>query len=290
LILKAFFFRRRKLIDSTGLPNLRMVPTGSLIPHEDFDPQRVEILVQRIRQEDRLKNPPITAAIPETDLFVILDGTNRAQAFAQLKIPHIVAQVVSYGDTGVILDTWNHIVAGMDPTEFERSLSEIAGLRLYPSTLEEAREALVMEQATAFIVSERGVHKVCSASGCHRRDLNLLNDIVRAYRGKASVYPASNDSWERQAPYYPDITALVIFPRISPSDILASTRQGEKLPYGVTRHVIPNRALNINIPLSILSAGWGFRRKEEWLQNWLMERMAASAIRFYAESTFSFDD
>ena len=73
-----------------------MLPTGSLIPHEDYDPQRVEILVQRIRQEDRLKNPPITAAIPETDRFVILDGTNRAQAFAQLKIPHIVAQVARH--------------------------------------------------------------------------------------------------------------------------------------------------------------------------------------------------
>jgi hypothetical protein len=267
-----------------------MLPTGSLIPHEDYDSQRVETLVQRIRQDDRLKNPPITAAIPETDRFVILDGTNRAQALAQLKIPHIVAQVVSYGDPGVMLDTWNHVVAGMDPAEFERSLNEIASLRLHPSTLEEAREALVMEQATAFIVSDRGVHKVCSASGCPQRDLALLNDIVRTYRGRANLYPASNDSWERQAPYYPDMTALVIFPRLSPSDILTSTRQGEKLPYGITRHVIPNRALNINIPLSVLSAAWSLRRKEEWLQQWLMERLSASAIRFYAESTFSFDD
>ena len=278
------------MIDSTALPNLRMLPTSSLIPHEDYDPQRVEILAQRIRQEDRLKNPPITAAIPETDRFVILDGTNRVQAFAALSIPHIIAQVVSYGDPGVMLDTWNHVVAGMDAGEFESALNQVPGLRLYPSSLEEAREALVMDQATAYLVKERGVQKICSMEGCPQRDLRLLNGIVKAYRGRAGIFQASNDRWESQAPYYPDITALVVFPRLSPSDILTATREDEKLPYGVTRHIIPNRALNINIPLSVLAAGWTFRRKKEWLRQWLMERMASSAIRYYAESTFSFDD
>jgi len=31
-------------------------------------------------------------------------------------------------------------------------------------------------------------------------------------------------------------------------------------------------------------------RKRAWLEDWLMERMAANAIRYYAESTFSFDE
>jgi hypothetical protein len=31
-------------------------------------------------------------------------------------------------------------------------------------------------------------------------------------------------------------------------------------------------------------------QKEQWLRDWLMERMGANAIRYYAESTFTFDE
>jgi hypothetical protein len=40
----------------------------------------------------------------------------------------------------------------------------------------------------------------------------------------------------------------------------------------------------------VLQADWSQERKDTWLQEWLMERMAANAIRFYSESTFSFNE
>jgi hypothetical protein len=83
---------------------------------------------------------------------------------------------------------------------------------------------------------------------------------------------------------------LVIFPRLTPADILHAARSDGMIPTGITRHIIPHRALNINIPLDVLGAGWPQERKEDWLQDWLMERMSANAIRFYSESTFSFNE
>ncbi len=65
-------------------------------------------------------------------------------------------------------------------------------------------------------------------------------------------------------------------------------RRGDKVPNGVTRHIIPNRALYVNIPLSVLSADWTLERKREWLHGWLMEQMGTNAIRYYAEPTFLF--
>ena len=53
-----------------------------------------------------------------------------------------------------------------------------------------------------------------------------------------------------------------------------------KVPIGITRHVIPNRALNINLPLDILAADWDIERKHQWLQDWEMKRMATNAIRY----------
>ena len=276
--------------DSTALPDLQMLPTEALVPHEDCDPRRIERLAQRILEEGCLKNPPVVAAIPESDRFVVLDGANRVMAFAQLDIPHIVAQLVRYDDPGVVLDTWYHVVAGMPLDDFEEALSQVSRANLRSCTLLETRKALGDKEAIAYIVCESGVRMVAFPTEYQPGDLHILNDLVNSYKGRADIFRASNDIWEIQAPYYPRITALVIFPRYRPEDILHAIRNGYKIPSGITRHIIPARALNINIPLEVLNVNWTLEIKREWLQAWLMERMAANSIRYYAESTFSFNE
>jgi hypothetical protein len=291
--------------NSTALPDLRMLPTDLLVPHEDCDPRRVEKLSLRVLEEGSLKNPPVVAAVPnrgvasngaassgatQNQRYVVLDGANRTMSFAHLRIPHIVAQLVRYEDPGVILDTWYHVVSGMDPDQFEGALSQLEGLRLEACSLEAARSALETEQALAYIVKGEGVRKVISTTSRKPRNMAQLNTLVNIYKGRADIFRASNDIWEIQKPYYPEIIALVIFPRLRPEDIMQAARDGEKVPSGITRHIIPARALNINIPIGILMADWSLERKEAWLDKWWMERMAANAIRFYAESTFSFNE
>jgi hypothetical protein len=117
-----------------------------------------------------------------------------------------------------------------------------------------------------------------------------MSRIVQAYKDKADIYRASNDIWEIQAPYDPHITALVIFPRLTSQDIIKAAQSSEKVPTGITRHIIPQRAININISLEILEADLSKAQKDAWLQEWLLERMAANAIRYYSESTFSFNE
>jgi hypothetical protein len=291
--------------DSTVLPDLRVLPVERLLPHEEHDPRRVARLAERLGQEGLLKNPPVVAAIsgaaipgaaihgadiPGSECYAVLDGANRSLAFAALGIPHIVAQLVDYERSGVILDTWYHVVAGMALEAFEAELTQVTGLHLEACSLQAARKALDQHQAAAYIVCAEGVRLARNTTRQLRQDTRLLKDLVRAYRGKADIYRASNDVWELQSPYYPDITALVIFPRLCPQDILAAAISDVKIPTGITRHIIPHRALNINISLEVLAADWPLEQKEAWLHNWLMERMAANAIRFYSESTFSFNE
>ena len=276
--------------DSTVLPDLRVLCTGDLVPHEEFDPRRIDKLSRRILEEGFLKNPPVVAEIPGSPQYVILDGANRVISFQELSIPHIVAQLVSYVEPNVVLDTWYHVVSGMTLEEFEQALTRVGGMRLEACSLEEARQSLERSLAIAYIVCESGVRKVLHPSMTSVGDLHLLIDLVKVYMGHADIFRASNDIWEIQKPYYPDITALVIFRRYRPEDILHATLNGYRVPSGITRHIIANRALNINIPLGVLQSNWTLERKRAWLHDWLMARMSANAIRFYAESTFSFNE
>ncbi|OQY88759.1 MAG: hypothetical protein B6D39_10765 [Anaerolineae bacterium UTCFX2] len=275
--------------NSSALPKLAMLPVDALVPHEDIDPRRTDRLIKRVLEEGLLKNPPVVTEIPDSDRFVVLDGANRTISFQTAHIPHIVCQIVSYSDPGVMLDTWYHVVSGMPIEELESGLIQNYKMELVECTLEEARKSLELETALAYVISEKGVRKLIPSTQ-KIRDLRLLNDLVRSYRGKADIFRASNDIWEIQKPFYPEIAALVVFPRLQPADILHAAKNDYKVPSGITRHIIPARAININIPIGILMADWDIEKKREWLLNWWMERMGANSIRFYAESTFSFNE
>src|SRR5262247_3326456 len=111
------------------LPDLRFVAVEALIPHEQHDPLRSAPLVERLRAEGVLRNPPIvTPLADDDDRFVVLDGANRATAAAEASLPHLVVQVVRYEDPGLRLTTWHHALTRVPAAEFEQSLAAVAGL------------------------------------------------------------------------------------------------------------------------------------------------------------------
>ncbi len=276
--------------ESTHLPDLRILPTDQLLLHETSDERRVARLCQRFLDDGRLKNPPVVAPLPDAAAYLVLDGANRVSAIRKLGFPHIVAQVVSYDDPGVELSTWYHVVAGLSEEDFLRALEVIPNLHLTAMTQHEARHLLAIGDAAAYVVCRRGVYAIVNTARASGSDIRMLNQVVGAYKGKANIYRASNDDFNKQAPTYPDITALVVFPTYRPADLIALVRRGEVVPSGVTRHLIPERALRINIPLSVLATDEPLAAKEAWLQSWWRERLDANAIRYYAESTFLFDE
>jgi hypothetical protein len=273
---------------STHLPNLQVVSVETLVLHETVDERRVERLARRLDEENRLKNPPVVTHVSHSNLLMVLDGTNRVSAFKLLGIPHIVVQVISYKDPGVELDAWNHVVAGLPEEQFQGALGDKPHLHLEECSINDARQALAIGDALAYVVLKDAVRLIRDrVSG---NEIQLLNDLVGTYKGRADVYRASNDDFAKQSASYSDITALVVFPSFRPSDLVALVRRGEMLPSGITRHIIPERALRINIPLSVLKEDRSLAEKEAWLDQWWRDRLTLNAVRFYAESTFLFDE
>src|SRR5262245_30107772 len=139
------------------LPDLRFVPVESLIPHEQHDPNRSGPLVERLRGEGLLRNPPIVTPLPPgEERFVVLDGANRATAAAAAGLPHLVVQVVRYGDPGVLLTTWHHALSELPVSQIERALQGIEGLGCLETDLLHARAVLARREAIAFVALPAG--------------------------------------------------------------------------------------------------------------------------------------
>jgi len=274
------------------LPDLRFVAVEALIPHEQHDPLRSAPLVARLRGEGVLRNPPIVTPLPpDEDRYVVLDGANRATAAAEAGLPHLVVQVVRYEDPGLRLTTWHHALTQVAASEFERALREVKGLTVVATDLGHARAVLARREALAYLGFSGGRALTLHGDGeLHQRNA-VLNAVVDRYRAHVRFHRVASDSLADAQAEHPEVTALVVFPHFEPAEILELATSGARLPAGITRHVIPWRALRLNLPLERLAdRGQSAEEKNRWLAEWLREKMLKREVRFYQESTVLFDE
>jgi hypothetical protein len=120
--------------------------------------------------------------------------------------------------------------------------------------------------------------------------INTLHQIVNTYKTRASLDRTSQTLIDSFKKVYPDLTALLIFPRFKISTVLKLAGQGIVLPTGITRFTVSPRALHLNYPLHELSSCRPIEYKEAYLQQWVEERVKKKGVRHYAEATFLFDE
>ena len=273
-----------------NLPNLKILPLGSLILHEDHDMQRTLPLVEKLRRVGILRNPPIVMPLADgTDRYMVLDGANRVTSLTEMEFPHIVAQVVKLDDPHVSLQTWNHVVWGMNTKTLIARIRKVKGLEVKKVNTFRSLDApkyvpvqIRMPDGKLYLLAETP-----SELAIH---INTLHQIVNAYKTGASLDRTSQTLIDSFKSIYPDLTALIIFPNFKVKTILKLAAQKIVLPTGITRFTVSPRALHLNYPLHELSSGKPIEYKEDYLKQWIEERVKNKGVRLYAEQTFLFDE
>jgi hypothetical protein len=203
----------------------------------------------------------------------------------------MLVQVVPYDHEHVRLTTWNHALSSYPHGEMQPALERIEGLDCRATNPMAARAALARREALAWVQFDDGsVLTLHGGRDLHERNA-LLNQVVDGYRGHGAFYRVEGDDLDDVRERHPDVTALAVFPHFEPAEILELARDGDRLPAGITRHLVRWRALRLNIPIERLAdAQHTLEDKNEWLRDWLRERLAMRQVRFYEESTVLFDE
>ncbi|MEO5617823.1 MAG: ParB N-terminal domain-containing protein [Candidatus Eisenbacteria bacterium] len=273
------------------LPDLRFVPVEALVPHERHDARRLEPLIQRLKNEAVLKNPPIVAALAGAEgRFIVLDGANRVTAAAQAGLPHIVVQVVNYTEPHVHLSTWSHALGEMPRWELEAALRKIPGLTVHEKPNQHARALLARREALAYVAYADGGTDTLHGGADIAGQNDLLNQVVDTYRNRLRYYRVPTDEFSDADERHPGITALVVYPHFQHAEVVELATTGARLPAGITRHLIRWRALRLDVPIERLASGESLAEKNRWLTDWLGEKLAGRKVRFYEEPTVSFDE
>ncbi|HEX7588850.1 MAG TPA: hypothetical protein VF478_11085, partial [Anaerolineae bacterium] len=224
---------------------LRVVALDDVLLHEQIEKTRVERLVKRLEEDHLLKNPPIVSEY--NGKFVLLDGATRITALKVIGCCDVVVQVVDYEAPGMILESWNHMLLDAPVDELFTSLRAVPGLTVDPTSAASASAALERRDAIATLLLADGqAYALRTAdNGKLPQQAKLLNQVVAAYEGRGEMYRVAHTDVERLLAEHGRLSALVVFPRYRPDEIRLLALNGAKLPMGVTRHIIPGRALRI---------------------------------------------
>jgi L-serine kinase (ATP) / ParB family transcriptional regulator, heme-responsive regulator len=276
----------------TDLPDLQIVALESLLLHEQFDETRAYPLVERLRSDGILKNPPIVLSAGERgSRYVVLDGANRTQAFRLMGVPHILVQVVHAGDSSVHLETWNHVVTCVEESRLYEALLRHPDLALVESDAERASFNLSAGASLAYLALQGGaVREIVGETQPLAWRLRNLNRLVDALQQICSLDRTSQMRVQAVQPLYQDFVGLIIYPRFELESVVSAAAGGWLFPAGLTRFVISPRALRVNYPLDRLAAPLAQEEKQAGLEEWLKQAVNRRRVRYYAEATYLFDE
>lgn len=267
-----------------ALPDLRIVARQEVFLHEEADPARVDRLVHRLRADGVLRNPPAAAPLPGGG-FVVLDGANRVSALARLGLRVVPLQVVAYDDPALRLDVWRHLL--VEPLDFAGLLR---AKDLHPVEMAPADAARALDDRTVATYLLTGARALAVPLSPDRRLATTLSQVVETYKGRAGIYRVPTEDLEALTDAYGTVAAVVVFPQLTKRDILEIAGSPAKLPSGVTRHLIPGRALRVNVPLDALERDEDLAAKNRWLAGLVRRRLLDHSVRHYPEGAFLFDE
>jgi hypothetical protein len=266
-------------------PTLRVVPLDQCLLHEDIDGARVARLAARLSADGVLRNPPILGRHAAIDALIVLDGATRVTALRSIEIPHLVAQVVDYDDDTIQLHAWSHVLSDTTLDALCGILKDAPLLEARACTHREAEQALARREALAYLADTYG-HCVTLGHGVDMAArAAALHQLFAAYADRAIVARAAPAEWPARLKQT-GASVAVIYPTYTKREIVEIAQAGAVLPAGITRHVIPGRALRVNAPIDRRPLA----EKQAWLDAWLSNHSAGHGVRYYAEPTFLFDE
>jgi hypothetical protein len=280
-------------------PLLLIVSQDSVLLHEEYDEARADRLAAQIRKDGMLKDPPIVGRLPQVSQMIELDGTNRLVALRRMGLDVALVQVVDYLDPALRLSSWYHIVHGREPGELLAAVRNTPGLSLEHVNREDADAALAQRTIIAYLSpsSEPDRAYAISIGTDLPGQAHALNAIVHLYKyaGSTPIRRISSEeavSWPQHGPVGEGQAEgiMVAFPTYTPHEVAEMALSGKLLPSGVTRHLLPVRALGVSLPLDVLTRPATLEERNAALEQLIAARARAGRVRFYHEPTFVYDD
>lgn len=214
-----------------------LLDADALLPHEEIITERLNDIINVIKEHGALDLPIIVAPIPGSSKYLIVDGHHRWAALIKLGCRKIPSVIVDYFDPKIKVFTWYPAFSGKP----DLLLSRLNELKLDVRTCRSSIDSVTDEDlaSRAFLMFDKS-NKCVSIEGdveVQRQVLRILDelavkDLIRlAWYGLLS--DASEDLRKNEIDY------VLVRRAFSKSEIMEYVRRGGIYPPKTTRHLLP---------------------------------------------------
>jgi len=285
----------------SNLFKLGFVHLNDLIFHQTCDFTRVQRIADQIRREGHLKNPILVADLPANngpkDLApgggrrpLVLDGVDRVSALRLLGCRDVLVQKVDYMDENVELSSWNHLIFKIGKDQLTDKVKRLA---LEVSSCESSwkKEALEDPRTVCYLLFRDGSGLVLNQKDASlEKRIRSLFGIIAIYRSSWEIYhPGLEVDPSSAFEDFEKSTAINVLPVFEKEQVLDLISRGVLFPFGVTRFVIPQWVLGLDISCSVLGSKAPLSEKNLFLRELLSYRIKSKKAKFYQESVFLFN-
>ena len=275
--------------------HLKIVDINSLFLHEETIPEVLEKLAVEIRMDEALRHPVIV----DEESLVVLDGMHRVAALKMLNCRRIPVCLVDYKNPSITVGAWYRTIASINKHSADEILEEIR--RLGFSVKEgdvKSVEEIGKNSIVAALKTQENSYLVCHVF----ENLKEAYDHIKIIENRLKQFNLQVD-YETEADSFRKlregkVDAILQTPRLSKEEIVKIALSGKVFAHKATRHVIPARPLNVNVPLRLLTLpSLSLEEVNEEFRRMLMEKKlkmmpAGSYIenRRYEEDVYLFED
>ncbi|MEM2136429.1 MAG: ParB N-terminal domain-containing protein [Candidatus Methanomethylicia archaeon] len=217
---------------------LSLASASSLYIHEEIIPSLLDKLVRDIKIDGVFKDPIIV----DLNSMVVLDGMHRVAASRKLGLKWVPVCYLNYMDNKVHVHSWWRCISGSNLREFVEGNFKV-------EFLGRDRFNEYVSQSPLLVFRD-GFH------------IFNFNDVFEGFKhvkfleetfsdaGFTIDYDVESDAISKLDSGL--CSAVLTLPYISKDYIVSLALSNKVLPHKSTRHVLPYRPMNVNVPLSIL--------------------------------------
>jgi hypothetical protein len=285
----------------TGTLKLRLeiVPVESLLLHEEVIPEQAHELVLEFRNWANLQNPII---VDENQM--VLDGHHRAFVFRSLGFTHILVCKIDYFNAAVQLRYWFRRLGRFQQwdslrrliEELNGNLQQVDDGETLRRTLKENRFQCGIQYGDFFASVSFHNEVVDDAVSAYHLVETFQERLIRA--GKTLEYIPCQAVHNKTFCQELSPDEMVIWtPQISKKMVVDAVNANKRFAPKATRHLIPARPLNADIPITLLKEKTSLEevnaRLFELLKKKKLRRFGPGQVlngRYYQEELYVFFD
>jgi L-serine kinase (ADP) len=278
---------------------LEIVRVESLLLHERILPHLVERLVLEFENWANLENPVIV-----DKNHIVLDGNHRTYVFKKLDFKYIPVCRIDYSDCSAQLRYWFRVIGNLKSVDdLKRTIAELGGKVQQVKDKEALKAALEknclccgIQHGEFFALIMFSENLVCDAVGAYDA-LEKLQHLLVEKGMKVDYIPCQQVSEGRFCEGLDESQMVIWTPQITKEMVVDAVKRERVFAPKTTRHLIPARPLNVNVPTRWLKEDVSLEvineRFSDYLKSKEMRRLGPGQVvngRYYEEELFVFYD